>query len=196
MWFQGTLAVKAVNGRNGPFNVAKLHLEIGEFAIKHPLIQQLDEGRYPVTADVENIFIATRPANGASISELAVWARDLQIQSDEAQENSDDNDPLMAPGLVEEPEDEIPDPPAPVASKDEPQSADGSDLHPTSDEDAEPDPDSEVAKLFGDLAQAVLARQPVKLDPASGLMRKQVAYLKANGFRFKSTDKIWLPIIE
>lgn len=196
MWFQGTLAIRAVIGRNGPFNVAKLHLDIGEFTIKHPLIQQLDEGRYPVTADVENVYITTRLVNTSIIGDLAAWVRDIQIQSDEAQESSTEHDPLMAPGLVEEPEDEIPDPPAPVASKDASQPADGDEQHPTPDEDAEPDPDSEVAKLFGDLAQAVLARQPVKLDPASGLMRKQVAYLKANGFRFKSTDKIWLPIIE
>lgn len=192
MWFQGTLVLKTITGRNGPFNVAKLHLDVGEFAVKHPLIQQLDEGRYPVTADVENFFIATRPANGASISELAAWVKDLQIQSDDAVA-SDFSDPLMTAGLVEEPEDLVVPESAPVASE----GCDESAVVNRDEESSEaPAQDAEVTKLFGDLADAVMARQPVKLDAASNLIRAQAAYLRTHGFKYKPMNKIWLPVDE
>lgn len=181
MWFHGTLVLKTINGRNGPFNVAKLHLDVGEFAVKHPLIQQLDEGRYPATADVENFFIATRPANGASISEMAAWVRDLQIQADDAEETADAvPDPLMAPGLVDEPDD------VPLT-----------DAQPENEADPDMDAaDAEVVTLFGDLASTVINRQVVKLDSAHSRFRAQIGWLKSNGFKYRAREQVWVPVDE
>ena len=39
-----TLRVKRINGRNGPFCIADLSTDFGEFKVKESLLDQFDEG--------------------------------------------------------------------------------------------------------------------------------------------------------
>ena len=39
----GTLTIKTIHGRQGPFNVGRLLAEEGEFAVKEPLLDQYEE---------------------------------------------------------------------------------------------------------------------------------------------------------
>ena len=43
---QGKLKTKVIHGRNGDFTVGAIVTDIGEFAVKDPLLDQFTEGEY------------------------------------------------------------------------------------------------------------------------------------------------------
>ena len=52
----GTLTVKTITGRYGPFNVAQLELDIGRFTVKDALLEEYSEGVYCGTFAIKRIF--------------------------------------------------------------------------------------------------------------------------------------------
>lgn len=65
----GTLNVLERQGRNGPFMVAELETEIGNFDLKHRVLEQFSEGAY------EGVFVITRIFNQAVSWKNGTWTK-------------------------------------------------------------------------------------------------------------------------
>ena len=59
-----TLRVKRINGRNGPFCIADLSTDFGEFKVKESLLDQFDEGTYEATVWIDEIYMGQYVAYG------------------------------------------------------------------------------------------------------------------------------------
>jgi hypothetical protein len=66
----GRLIVKRVKSRNGPFNVADLLTDVGEFKVKDPVLDQFKEGAYQGTFWIAEIYLLPYISFGRSITEL------------------------------------------------------------------------------------------------------------------------------
>ncbi|WP_020406839.1 DUF3275 family protein [Hahella ganghwensis] len=56
---QGDLVVEKRSGRNGDFNVAKIHTSIGKFSVRYSLLDQFEQGKYEGEFDVSQIRAAS-----------------------------------------------------------------------------------------------------------------------------------------
>ena len=65
----GTLNVLERQGRNGAFMVAELETEIGNFDLKHRVLEQFSEGAY------EGVFVITRIFNQAMSWKNGTWTK-------------------------------------------------------------------------------------------------------------------------
>lgn len=80
----GTLLVKKINSRNGPFCIGELLTDIGEFKIKDSLIDQFDEGKYQGRFWISQIYAHSYFAFGKVIIEIRARLADLQIKEEDA----------------------------------------------------------------------------------------------------------------
>jgi len=175
----GKLYVQTRTGRFGPFNIAKLATEIGDFAIKDKAVEELDEGAYSGAFVIGQVFLSTtRLPNGGVITELRARVDDYALLDDGAvpediSVGADEQDPIM--------EEEAP-PEAPVDCEPADQVKEVFDSS-----DAE---DSVAPALFGEIWPL---GETVFLDPAIDRMkfRQQRDYLKANGYKYVSDRKVW-----
>lgn len=184
---RGNLAVRVVTGRNGAFRVAKLVCDVGEFAVKSKLIEELEEGAYAGSFQVKKIFPSSYVTGGRITLEVRADLFDMQL--DEVLETPPANDPLEQDPLEEEqPGTSTPQaepPPAAVAA--EAPKAETT-VHPltpviVTESDA-------MVVLFGTLWPLA---DCVKLDPTVGrdMLRKQIAALKELGFSYAPTQQVW-----
>ena len=193
----GTLTVRTIHGRNGDFNVGRLLTEIGEFSVKDPELDQYDEGRYEGAFGIEQIYPTSYVAAGRMVMEVRarIGAWDLEDMDDLKPE---DAAPIQDPDPIEEAK-----PPTSVAPKVEPEKPDAEDVGSAPEEKHE-DPqkaasqkgnatqdDSELAGLFGALWPL---SEEIKLDPTvdRARFRKQRDHLKANGYKFRPLDQVWV----
>ena len=65
----GSVQIRSINGRNGPFNVGRLNTEIGEFAVKRG-IEEFDDGVYSGEFTISRIYPASFVIGGRSIVEI------------------------------------------------------------------------------------------------------------------------------
>lgn len=65
----GSVQIRSINGRNGPFNVGRLNTEIGEFAVKRG-IEEFDDGVYSGEFTISRIYPASFVIGGRSIVEV------------------------------------------------------------------------------------------------------------------------------
>ncbi|MEZ9997887.1 DUF3275 family protein [Vibrio sp. 10N.261.46.A3] len=80
---QGTLSVKTITGRYGPFNVGHLDCELGEFAIRDGLLDEYAEGSYQGTFGLKRIYSGSYQTRHRFIietrAELAgIWLKDYE----------------------------------------------------------------------------------------------------------------------
>ena len=80
----GTLLVKKINSRNGPFCIGELVTEIGEFKVKDSLIDQFDEGKYQGKFWISQIYAHSYFAFGKVIIEIRAKLSDVQIDDEDA----------------------------------------------------------------------------------------------------------------
>ncbi len=83
--FTGSLAIREIHGRNGPFKVGTLHTPIGEFAIKDPILDQYDEGKYQGEFQIESIYQGHYIAGGRSVTEIRAKLADMSINDIDAE---------------------------------------------------------------------------------------------------------------
>lgn len=195
---QGDLYIRTIKSRNGPFNVGKLVSAYGDFAVKDPLIEELDEGAYRGHFGIAKFFVYHQLLpTGALIVEQRVrlggmWLDDVdRLPSDEpiGAEERDPIDEKPAEAPPAPPAD--PQPAAPVEPASSPLEAGAAD---TADEPAPPasDPPAKdpLAALFADLWPL---GPEVKLDPTvdRAVLRQQTAALRHLGYQYALTKQLW-----
>ena len=170
--FTGSLAIREINGRNGPFKVGTLHTPIGEFAIKDSLLDQYDEGKYQGEFQIESIYQGHYISGGRSVTEIRAKLADMSIDDIDAE----------APAPIEVEPDPIdtdkPQPAKEAKTEAEPES--------NSNENTENDDNS----LFGLLMPL---GDSVKLDPSVDrkVLRAQTVRLKELGYEFDAKSQTW-----
>jgi Protein of unknown function (DUF3275) len=199
----GRLVVRRVKSRNGPFNVADLLTDVGEFKVKDPVLDQFKEGEYQGTFWIAEIYLLPYISFGRSITELRVRLHDLQLDSDAAPVPQDDRDSEPDP-IEETPPTRVGRESATPAATDtrrgspvtpikvKPRKARGEAASTPAVAEA-----NAVAELFGDDVAALLgSRQPVKLDPTiddRARFRTQTARLRELGYEFDAKTQTWHP---
>lgn len=187
----GKLRVKRINGANGPFCVGDLETEIGEFRVKDAVLDQFDDGLYEGLFWIQQIFPWSYLSYGRMVVEVRAKLTDLQIEG-RARNNVDSRDlvepdpakeetpPPVAPEFVDPPKMK------PVAAEKR-QRPSAKPQAPASDDDAD-------KVLFGELFDAVVGRQPVKLDPTIERFkfRLQRDRLDSLGYSFDVPSQSWL----
>lgn len=202
------LRVKRIRqSRNGAFCVADLSTDIGEFKVKDPLLDQFDEGEYTANVWISEIYLAQYVAFGKGVTEIRARLQDLEVETQGALHQGHEQaepDPLDE----HEPVRAAPVPPAPAAAK--PRKSDWERFNKKKRTDVPEDssasdgkrrtaPDQPVdhnlEELFDtELVQAILNRQPVKLDATieRSLLRRQAAELGQKlGYRFDAKQQTW-----
>lgn len=181
----GVLTIKAIDGRNGRFNIGRLMTELGEFTVKDTLLEQYEPGKYEGEFGVSRIYPYSYFANGGVKVEIRACVETIalagikQLSAEEALEpSSQEHDPL----------DESPVPASvPAAGAvDVAVASQGVDQESTEADDE----DSDV-QLFAGLWPL---GNEVKLDPTvdRGVFRAQRDRLKALGYRFQAIGQLWL----
>jgi hypothetical protein len=186
----GKLRVKRINGSNGPFCVGDLETEIGEFRVKDAVLDQFDDGLYDGQFWIQQIYPWSYLSYGRMVVEIRAKLADLQIEG-HARLNADSRD-LVEPDPAKE------ESPPPVA----PEFVDPPKLKPEAAKRQRPAPrqaapastDAADQALFGEMFDAVVERQAVKLDPTIDRIqfRLQRDRLKALGYTFNASSQSWI----
>lgn len=209
-----TLRIRKIRqSRNGPFAVADLSTEIGEFKVKDQLLDAFDEGEYRATVWVSEIFLAPYVAFGRSVTEVRAKLHDLQIQEagvldDEPEQSEpdpiDERRPVRVPARGPVAQASAPEPTADndgvsiaaikakLKGVGKPKGGKPSDpKHETSTS-----PGAELAALFGEeLWARIQGREPIKLDPTVDRLtfRKQAEQLGKLDYTFKPMEQTFHP---
>lgn len=174
----GTLCIRNIQGRNGPFSVGRLVTAIGQFAIKDALLDQYDEGRYQGEFGVSKIYPYSYLAGDRMVIEVRATLETLALEAIDALP-AEPAEPLPEPDPIESERAPLPVlPPTPGA---EPAAPRGllDELLDDSDE-----------KLFGTLwPLGDIVRLDTTVDRA--LFRRQKDWLKAHGYRFQPVGQTW-----
>lgn len=183
----GTLAIRSISGSRGPFNVARLYTEIGEFAVKDSLIEEYEEGRYKGEFGITGIFPSTYFAGGRTVVEVRARLGSIALENITALHDADhaapsEPDPIEASATPAVPI-ETPAPAAePIASPGE-----------LSDTAPEASTGMALQALFGELWP--LGDQ-VKLDPTVDRQRfrQQVKAIGKDGlgYVFQPVGQVWV----
>jgi len=193
---EGTLLVKKIKqSRNGPFCVADLVTDFGEFKVKDPLLDQFAEGEYRGMVWISEIYLAQYVSFGRGVTELRARLHDLQVDTESSlpTKSSSDSEP--------DPLDEPPPVRAVADTGDESTKAKpvklrvsrksagkASDSGPVQDDAAE-------RAMFGDeIYRQIADRQPIKLDPTiddRARFRAQTQRLRQLGYQFDAKTQTW-----
>lgn len=196
----GTLAIRAIKGNRGDFNVGRLLTEIGEFAVKDPLIEEYEEGRYDGEFGITGIFPSTYFAGGRTVVEIRARLGSIALKGIEQLTEEDtlpvaEPDPIaeQAPALV------VVETPLEVAALEQPVMDAGSEFPPDDapipvmslDEERAYRNDKAFRELFGTLWPL---QEKVKLDPTVDRQnfRAQRDALKELGFKFQPLGQLWV----
>ena len=168
----GTLAVRTINGCNGPFNLGKLETEIGVFAVKDPELDQFDEGRFEGEFGIERMYITSRTSNNVMYSEIRAELGLIALVGIHDLKPED-----KAVPAEQDPAEEVP--PATLTPAQQPAEA-GKKTKKSEAKDTDPE------ALFGLLWPL---GNEVKLDSTidRSKLREQSSWLKANGYEFRVT---------
>ncbi|MEC9362386.1 MAG: DUF3275 family protein [Pseudomonadota bacterium] len=185
----GTLAIRTIVGTRGPFNVGRLHTDIGEFAVKDSLIEEYDEGRYVGEFGIAGIFPSTYFAGGRTVVEVRARLGSIALE-DIAELDHSDQAPMTEPDpIAETPHDATPDAAAEVATEAAADAEGESDARPAEDIESF---EQRIQALFGELWPL----QPkLKLDPTVDRerFRQQRDLLKTElGYRFQPVGQVWV----
>ena len=169
--FNGTLAIREIHDRNGAFMVGTLHTGIGDFAVKDPILDQYDEGRYDGQFQIESIYQGHYIAGGRSVTEIRARIADMVI-------NDIDDTP---PALIDVEPDPI------DTDKVEAQSIEA---EKPSEESIESVTTNDDESLFGHLMPL---GKTLKLDATVDrkILRVQVERLGELGYEFDAKGQTW-----
>lgn len=196
----GILAIRSIKGARGDFNVGRLVTEIGEFAVKDPLIEEYEEGRYEGEFGISGIFPSTYFTNGRTVVEIRARLGSIALKGIE-QLTDEDTLPVVEHDPIEEA-------PKPVVAEAPLEIADLETAVQAADAEAIPPADGpipvmsieeeilfrneqEYRRLFGNLWPL---QSKVKLDPTVDrqAFRAQRDALKDLGFKFQPLGQLWV----
>jgi len=186
----GTLLVSVINGRHGPFNVAKLITSFGEFVIKDSRIEQFHAGEYEGEFFLSNIYPGSYCAGGRLVVEVRALLGEITFNDNghaaQGEEPSFHTDPLdeESPVAVDPIPDSLPEPlPSKIVKKADSKARTYS--VPQFSADAEVEDDELLFAEYWPLSDSV------KLDPTQPreLLRKQAARLNVLGYEFTATTQ-------
>lgn len=199
MKLSGILAIRAIKGSRGDFNVGRLVTEIGEFAVKDPLIEEYEEGRYEGEFGITGIFPSTYFTNGRTVVEIRARLGSIALKGIE-ELTEEDALPVVEPDPIEEaPKPVVIDAPVEVVAT-EPPTPFGDDAIPPADtpiavmsieEEINFRNEQEYRQLFGTLWPL---QAKVKLDPTVDRQnfRAQRDALKDLGYKFQPLGQLWV----
>ncbi|MBU9477996.1 DUF3275 family protein [Burkholderia multivorans] len=179
----GTLDVRTIKGSNGPFQVGELTTSVGEFKVKDKVLEQFEPGAYTGTFLIDRIYPHTYVWYGKVTVEIRARLADVQLDNDEPFSETGREPASTEPDPVDE--ERTPGATATAHADETPASA------PAGDESGE----LYLPDLFGtELADAIVAGEPVKLDPTveRGVFRQQRDQLRAFGYAFQASSQTWL----
>jgi hypothetical protein len=167
----GTLAIREINGRNGPFKVGTLQTSLGEFAVKDSLLDQYDSGTYEGEFQVERIFQGHYIAGGRSVTEIRAQLANISINDIDAK--------------------------APTPIEVEPDPIDSDKPQPAKESKPEAKPESSSSNTENDdnslFALLMPLGESIKLDPSVDrkVLRVQTVRLKEIGYEFDAKSQTW-----
>jgi len=189
---EGQLLVRKIKGRNGPFCVADLVTDNGEFKVKDALIDQFDEGTYHGEFFVSKFFLASYTAFGRLVTELRVQLADLQIKGSSGLPAQARRDPVEPDPAEEEPRR------LSRRARDEERPKPARRAHGTKVRNSEADEAAADLELFGEeIYEKLRAREPLKLDPSIDdrvRFRRQTARMHELNYEFISKTQSWKPL--
>lgn len=174
---QGTLSIKAVNGRSGSFCVGDLMTDIGTFKVKDAILDQYAAGDYVGTFVIDEICPSSYTWRGKVWVEVRAKLSSILVDSE-----PESTDAEALPESVE------PDPADEVAASAQADTS-GSSATPV-----QTGAGVGVSTLFDkDVLDLIETGSPVKLDPTvdRGLFRAQRDALKGHGYRFDASAQMW-----
>lgn len=179
----GVLTIKAIDGRNGRFNIGRLITELGEFTVKDTLLEQYDPGKYEGDFGISRIYPYSYAANGGVKVEIRACVETValagieQLSPEEAMASQPETDPLDETPVASK---------APSSASSERQEKSVADKQRGDSSNGDDD-----AQLFGELWPI---GAEVKLDPTvdRALFRAQRDRLKALGYRFQAIGQVWI----
>jgi hypothetical protein len=168
----GRMAVIVVNGRNGPFNVATLYCEIGDYAVRYIGLDQYEPGTYEGKFVIRDTDLCVRQFGVGKIIEPVAYIEDMML------DNADEGLQEMAPEAIQDPADDEGETKYKVTLN----------LDNIAPGDISHD---ELKKLFGEIWPL---GEEVRLDPTVGrpIFRAQKDYLKSIGYKFNPEEQIWI----
>lgn len=178
----GTMTIKIISGRNGEFRVGSLHTEIGDFAVKDPVLDQYDEGCYEGVFGISRVYSSSYTANTRIVIETrAVLERIALANVNELSSEESES-------IEQDPIDEDKQHRKETNSSEPAQTTASGQGNDQGNNEADADPD---AKLFGLLWPL---NDSVKLDPTvdRGQFRRQRDRLKELGYQFKPVGQVWV----
>lgn len=187
-----TLRVKRVKGRNGPFGIADLSTDFGQFKVKDSILDQFEEGSYEVTAWIEEIYMGQYVAYGKAITEIRARLRDLQVLTEDQQPAPEEP---IEPDPIEEEGSSVPEPVTPELTAPERDKRWDKFKKPKEEVAPAPAADESADDLFDDETWGAIERaMPIKLDASveRALLRRQTTALKERGYRFDAKQQTWL----
>lgn len=200
----GTLLVKKISqSRNGPFCVADLITDFGEFKVKDPILDQFTEGEYRGTVWISEIYLYQYVSFGRGVTELRARLHDVQIHTEA------DLPPEAADPVEPDPAEELPSSAPKRSSR---QASSSTRVGAGRDERKEPaaasrqtgeteqgsDPTDHDRELFGEeIFDLIALSKPVKLDPTIGdrkRFRTQTSRMHELNYQFTAKSQTWFPI--
>jgi hypothetical protein len=222
---RAALRVKKIQqSRNGPFAVANLFTEIGEFKVKDVLLDQFDEGEYQCTVWISEIYLGQYIAWGRAVAEVRAKLHDIRVDSaselDEAPQELPEPDPIdeVEPSRVTRKPERPVQKPATKPPKDAGKDAEpgglsdlkaklqgiGQKAKPEPEPEPEPElkpeakPSVDFVALYGEeLWSRIERREPVKLDPTAdrAVFRQQAATLRQQlSYEFDPLQQTFNPV--
>ena len=210
---RATLRVKKIHqSRNGPFVVANLFTEIGEFKVKDPLLDQFDEGEYQATVWISEIYLGQYIAYGRAVAEVRAKLHDIRVDSaaelDEAPElpEPDPIDEVEPTRLTRRQQKPLQQPTTKSSTDAGNDGAPGGlielksklqGIGRKSKAGREAKPALDPAALYGDaLWSRIEQRESVKLDATveRATFRQQAAHLRELGYEFDPMQQVFNPV--
>lgn len=193
---EGTLLVKKIKqSRNGPFCVADLVTDFGEFKVKDSLLDQFAEGEYRGMVWISEIYLAQYVSFGRGVTELRARLHDIQVDTESSLPAKSANDSEPDPLDESPPLRVLPDT-AGDSAKTKPlklrvaRKSAGT----TTDAGAAQDDAAEHAMFGDEIYQQIVDRQPIKLDPTiddRARFRAQTQRLRQIGYQFDAKTQTW-----
>ncbi|MDR5647809.1 DUF3275 family protein [Burkholderia cenocepacia] len=179
----GTLDVRTIKGSNGPFQVGELTTSVGEFKVKDKILEQFEPGAYTGTFLIDKIYPHSYVWYGKVTVEIRARLADVQLDNDEPFSETGEAPAATEPDPADE--ERAPATAATTRAEDTPVSV---------------QPESEAGELylpdlFGtELADAIVAGKPVKLDPTvdRAVLRRQRDQLRAFDYALQASTQTWL----
>ncbi|HDR9188814.1 TPA: DUF3275 family protein [Burkholderia vietnamiensis] len=183
----GTLDVRTIKGSNGPFQVGELTTSVGEFKVKDKVLEQFEPGAYTGTFLIDKIYPHSYVWYGKVTVEIRARLSDVQLDNDEPFSETGQTPASTEPDPADEER-------APGTSTGMATAA-RSENAPVSAEAGGETGELYLPDLFGtELADAIVAGEPVKLDPTVDrtVLRQQRDQLRAFGYALQASTQTWL----